>query len=225
MELNDAEVRKQGKPLYNKTSFPGYDKIAAEQQEKEKQKQQESAGRSLLPPFFMVRAGAFNAWLLPLVASGIITTATSMGNPQSRETAFIIMLGILATLAGTIIAVANTTYRKTKIKLDAGSIYKDLEKYIYGGDTDFGYWATEYKLLFNTMVKQYAKKNPAAFAKLIENPESIDNVETAKYIILGHLQSYPQDVETVFKTFRTNTMPSDLYRKLVRIQRRNDNCR
>ena len=40
MEMNDAELREQGKPLYNKTSFPGYDKIAAEQQKKEKQKQQ-----------------------------------------------------------------------------------------------------------------------------------------------------------------------------------------
>lgn len=223
MEINDTELREQGKPLYNKTSFPGYDKIATEQQKNEKQKLQESAGRSLLPPFFMVRAGVFKDWLLPLVASGIIKTATSMGNPQSRETTFIIMLSILAAWAGTIWAVVATIYRKTKIKLDAGSIYKDLEKYINGGDTDFGYWAKEDKLLFNTMVKQYSKRDPGIFNRLIECPESIDNIETAKQIILGHLKSNPKDAFIVLQRFDKNSLPSDLYRKLVRIQRDNGN--
>ena len=145
-----------------------------------------------------------------------------MGNLQSRDTEYIIILGILLTLAGTIWAVAATTYRKTKIKLYAGSIYKDLEKYINGGDTDFGYWAKKDKLLFNTMVKQYSKRDPGIFNRLIECPESIDNIETAKQIILGHLKSNPKDAFIVLQRFDKNSLPSDLYRKLVRIQR--DNC-
>lgn len=192
-----------------KTSFPGYE-IAQEKQELErakKEKIKQEKRLNTLPPFLMVRSGLFNeaillAMVLIPVSEYIVTKQPSSFTEFLRGCCY-----VLPTIAPII---------KYFCLLSEREILRHNLKNYANHDEDNLSPISDYKfkVMAKILVQHKSKLDSRMFERMMQNPESIDDIKTASAIIFGHLKSHPDDAQMILDKFTTNTIPPELQKRL-----------
>lgn len=205
-------------------TFPGWDALQAEQERKfkeqerkkqEKQRQKEQKRRNSLPPFLMVRAGCLRGlypWLLLLGALIYVSDKSETPNAiqwvvwtlctTSLTVGLIVAPKTFQTMQSEINTIKSrlNVYKNKSIQSDPLSTVADIK----------------HKKLSRILTQHISKNNPEIFDKMLYNPESVADMETATNIILGHLKSTPKHAEIVLREF--HCIPDNLQRKLDKLR-------
>ena len=215
-----------------KQAFPGYD---AEQERIVKQEQErvaramEKANKAAakrvarerkraesLPPFLMVRSGLLNQWVWPLISGGAFIGLGINEKKLEQPELFIGVSGFLFTLTTTW-AIYATPKIQEAFKRDIWTIRQETNKYM--DESNYQIDLTD-KInsdkLARILVQHISKYNPGLFDKMMQNPDSVADINVAENIILGHLKSHPDAAQKILDTFDIETMPTKVQRKVNR---------
>ncbi len=216
-----------------KQAFPGYnaeqERIVKQEQERvakaiEKANQAEAKRMACerkraesLPPFLMVRAGLLNQWLWTLIAGGAFVRLGINEEKLKQPELLFGATGFLFTLT-----IAWATYATPKIKemlkKDIWTIRQETNRYM--NESNYQIDLTD-KInsdkLERILVQHISKYNPGLFDKMMQNPDSVADINVAENIILGHLKSHPDAAQKILDAFpRKETFPKKLYSRLNR---------
>lgn len=218
-----------------KQAFPGYN---AEQERIVKQ-EQERVARAMekadkaeakrvardkkraksLPPFLMVRSGLLNQWVWPLISGGAFT-GLGINEEKLRQPELLLgATGFLFFL--TLLWASHATPEIQKaLKKDIWTIRQETNRYMdesnYQIDLTDEIFSDK---LARILVQHISKYNPGLFDKMMQNPDSVADINVAENIILGHLKSHPDAAQKVLDTFDIETMPTKVQRKVNRYAR------
>ena len=215
-----------------KQSFPGYNA----EQERIIQQEQERVAKALekankaeakrvarerkraesLPPFLMVRSGLLNQWMWPLISGGAFVglgiNEKKLDHPELLlgATGFLFFLTFMW-------ALYVTPKIQEALKNDMRNIRQEILRYM--GSPDYQIDLTD-KInsdkLARILVQHISKYNPGLFDKMMQNPDSVADINVAENIILGHLKSHPDAAQKILDTFDIETMPTKVQRKVNR---------
>ena len=215
-----------------KQAFPGYNA----EQERIVQQEQERVAKALekankaeakrvtrerkraesLPPFLMVRSGLLNQWVWPLISGGAFVglgiNEKKLAHPELLlgATGFLFFLTFLW-------ALHVTPKIHEALKNDMRNIRQEILRYM--GSPDYQIDLTDEIFsdkLARILVQHISKHNPGLFDKMMQNPDSVADINVAENIILGHLKSYPDAAQKILDTFDIETMPTKVQRKVNR---------
>lgn len=215
-----------------KQAFPGYNA----EQERIVQQEQERVAKALekankaeakrvardkkraesLPPFLMVRSGLLNQWVWPLISGGAFI---GLGINEKKTAHPELLLGATGFLFFlTLLWASHATPEIQKMfKKDIWTIRQEVLRYM--GSPDYQIDLTD-KInsdkLARILVQHISKHNPGLFDKMMQNPDSVADINVAENIILGHLKSYPDAAQKILDTFDIETMPTKVQRKVNR---------
>ncbi len=213
-----------------KQSFPGYNA------EQERIVQQERVAKALekankaeakrvarerkraesLPPFLMVRSGLLNQWVWSLISGGALVglgiNEKKLDHPELLlgATGFLFCLTFMW-------ALYVTPKIQEALKNDMRNIRQEILRYM-----DFPNYQIDLTDKINSdkleriLVQHISKYNPGLFDKMMQNPDSVADINVAENIILGHLKSHPDAAQKVLDTFDIETMPTKVQRKVNR---------
>ncbi len=169
-----------------------------------------------LPPFLMVRAGLLNQWIWPLISGGAFVglriNEKKLAHPELLlgATGFLFFLTLMW-------ALYVTPEIQEALNNDMRNIRQEINRYM-----DF----PNYKIdltdkifsdkLARILVQHISKYNPGLFDKMMQNPDSVADINVAENIILGHLKSHPDAAQKILDTFDIETMPTKVQRKANR---------
>lgn len=216
-----------------KQAFPGYNaeqkRIAKQEQERvakaiEKANQAEAKRvardkkrAESLPPFLMVRSGLLNQWVWSLIPGGAFIglgiNEKKLGHPEL----FIGVSGFLFTL--TIVwALCATPKIQEMLKKDIWTIRQKTNRYMDESNYQIDLTGKiNSDKLARILVQHISKYNPGLFDKMMQNPDSVADINVAENIILGHLKSHPDAAPKILDAFpRKETFPKKLYSRLNR---------
>lgn len=217
-----------------KIKFPGYN---AEQERKKTQeldriqRNQEKARKAIeqrkareekransLPPFLMVRSGLLNQWVWPLI-SCIPLALCGINQEKLSEPARAVCSGISAFFV--CMAFGWSIYITPRVnkwmKGDIFQIRNATSRYLK--ESDYQLDLTDQincEKLERILIQYISKYNPGLFDKMMQNPESVTDINVAQNIILGHLKKHPFDAQKILDTFDIETMPKQVQRKVNR---------
>lgn len=215
-----------------KQAFPGYN---AEQERIVKQ-EQERVARAIekaehaeakrvardkkraesLPPFLMVRSGLLNQWVWSLISGGAFVGLGINEEKLRQPELFIGVSGFLFTLT-TMWALYVTPKIQKALKNDMRNIRQETNRYM--DESNYQIDLTD-KInsdkLARILVQHISKYNPGLFDKMMQNPDSVADINVAENIILGHLKSHPDAAQKILDTFDIETMPTKVQRKVNR---------
>ena len=217
-----------------KRSFPGYDaeqeRIAKQEQErvaKAQKKADQAAAKRVardkkraesLPPFLMVRSGLLNQWVWPLI-SCIPLALCGINQEKLSEPARAVFSGISAFFV--CMAFGWSIYITPRVnkwmKGDIFQIRNATSRYLK--ESDYQLDLTDQincEKLERILIQYISKYNPGLFDKMMQNPESVTDINVAQNIILGHLKKHPFDAQKILDTFDIETMPKQVQRKVNR---------
>lgn len=215
-----------------KQSFPGYN---AEQERIVKQEQErvakaiEKANHAeakrvardrkraeSLPPFLMVRSGLLNQWVWPLISGGAFVglgiNEKKLDHPELLlgATGFLFFLTFMW-------ALYVTPKIQEMLKNDMRNIRQEILRYMHSPDYQIDLTDEIFSdKLARIMVQHISKYNPGLFDKMMQNPDSVADINVAENIILGHLKSHPDAAQKILDTFDIETMPTKVQRKVNR---------
>lgn len=220
-----------------KRAFPGYDaeqqRIAKQEQErvaKAMEKANKAAAKRVardkkragsLPPFLMVRSGLLNQWVWSLIPGGAFIglgiNEKKLGHPELLlgATEFLLFL--------TFLWASHATQQIQKaLKYDIWTIRQETNRYM--NESNYQIDLTD-KInsdrLARILVQHISKYNPVLFDKMMQNPDSVADINVAENIILGHLKSHPDAAQKILDAFpRKETFPKKLYSRLNRYANR-----
>ncbi len=215
-----------------KQAFPGYN---AEQERIVKQEQErvaramEKANKATakrvarerkraesLPPFLMVRSGLLNQWVWSLILGGAFV---GLGINEKKLEHPELLLGATEFLffVTFLWALHVTPEIKKMLKKDIWTIRQETNKYM--DESNYQIDLTD-KInsdkLERILVQHISKYNPGLFDKMMQNPDSVADINVAENIILGHLKSHPDAAQKILDTFDIETMPTKVQRKVNR---------
>jgi len=215
-----------------KQAFPGYD---AEQERIVKQEQErvaramEKANKAAakrvacdkkraesLPPFLMVRSGLLNQWVWSLIPGGAFI---GLGINEKKLEHPELLLGATEFLffVTFLWALHVTPKIKEMLKKDIWTIRQETNRYMdesnYQIDLTDEIFSDK---LARILVQHISKHNPGLFDKMMQNPDSVADINVAENIILGHLKSHPDAAQKILDTFDIETMPTKVQRKVNR---------
>ena len=215
-----------------KIKFPGY--IA--EQERIVQQEQERVAKALekankaeakrvarerkraesLPPFLMVRSGLLNQWVWPLISGGAFVglgiNEKKLDHPELLlgATGFLFFLTFLW-------ALYVTPKIQEALKNDMRNIRQEIRRYMHSPDYQIDLTdEINSDKLERILVQHISKYNPGLFDKMMQNPDSVADINVAENIILGHLKSHPDAAQKILDTFDMETMPKQVQRKVNR---------
>jgi len=215
-----------------KQAFPGYnaeqERIVKQEQERVAKAMEKAAKAEAkrvacerkraesLPPFLMVRAGLLNQWVWSLIPGGAFIglgiNEEKLRQPKSLlgTTGFLLAL----TFAW---ALHATPKIKEMLKKDIWTIRQETNRYM--NESNYQIDLTD-KInsdkLARILVQHISKYNPVLFDKMMQNPDSVADINVAGNIILGHLKSHPDAAQKILDTFDIETMPTKVQRKVNR---------
>ena len=192
-----------------KTSFPGYE-ITQEKRELErakKEKIRQEKHLNTLPPFLMVRSGLFNeaillAMFLIPVSEYIVTKQPSAFTEFLRVCCYI--LPMIALIIKYFYLLSEREILRDNLKKYANH---ENNKLLPISDYNF-------RVMANIFVQHKSKLDSRMFERMMQNPESVDDIKTATAIILGHLKSHPDNAQMILEKFTPDTIPQELQKKL-----------
>ncbi len=200
-----------------KQAFPGYnaEQERIVQQEQERVVRERKRAESL-PPFLMVRAGLLNQWVWPLISGGAFI---GLGINEEKLRQPELLLGTTSILVA--LTFAWATYATPEIqkafKKDIWTIRQETNRYM--NESNYQIDLTD-KInsdkLARILVQHISKYNPGLFDKMMQNPDSVADINVAENIILGHLKSHPDAAQKILDTFDIETMPTKVQRKVNR---------
>ncbi|MBO4480338.1 MAG: hypothetical protein J5742_01785 [Alphaproteobacteria bacterium] len=217
-----------------KNKFPGYiadqerrikqgqERLARNQEcadkARAKRKAKEEKLKNSLPPFLLVRSGWLNQWVWTLIALAAFTGFGVNHNYEKLEhpelaagtVAFFLCLGFSW---GAFV----TPKIKQRLNHDISTIREATTKYM--SEPDYKLDLTDSlnsDKLARILLQHISKYNPGIFDKMLKNPESVNDIDTAQDIILGYLKKHPSDAQKVLDTFDIETMPKKVQRKTKR---------
>lgn len=216
-----------------KQAFPGYNaeqkRIAKQEQERvakaiEKANQAEAKRvardkkrAESLPPFLMVRAGLLNQCVWSLISGGAFI---GLGiNEKKLEQPYLLLGAIDFLFFLTILWALHVTPKiKEMLKKDIWTIRQETNRYM--DESNYQIDLTD-KInsdkLARILVQHISKYNPGLFDKMMQNPDSVADMNVAENIILGHLKSHPDAAPKILDAFpRKETFPKKLYSRLNR---------
>ena len=220
-----------------KRAFPGYDaeqeRIAKQEQERvakaQKKADQAEAKRvardkkraESLPPFLMVRSGLLNQWVWSLISGGAFIGLGINEEKLGRPELFLGVSGFLLSLTLAWATYATPQIQKA-LKYDIWTIRQETNRYM--DESNYQIDLTD-KInsdrLARILVQHISKYNPVLFDKMMQNPDSVADINVAKNIILGHLKSHPDAAQKILDAFpRKETFPKKLYSRLNRYANR-----
>lgn len=215
-----------------KQAFPGYnaeqERIVKQEQErvaKAMEKANKAAAKRVardkkraesLPPFLMVRSGLLNQWAWSLISGGAFIglgiNAKKLGHPELLlgATEFLFFVTFLW-------ALHVTPEIKKMLKKDIWTIRQETNRYM--DESNYQIDLTD-KInsdkLERILVQHISKYNPGLFDKMMQNPDSVADINVAENIILGHLKSHPDAAQKILDAFDIETMPTKVQRKVNR---------
>lgn len=218
-----------------KQAFPGYnaeqERIVKQEQERvakaQKKADQAEAKRvarerkraESLPPFLMVRSGLLNQWVWSLISGGACI-GLGINEEKLRQPELLLgATGFLFFLTFTW-ALYVTPKIQEALKNDMRNIRQEIRRYM--GSPDYQIDLTDEIFsdkLARILVQHISKYNPGLFDKMMQNPDSVADINVAENIILGHLKSHPDAAQKVLDTFDIETMPTKVQRKVNRYAR------
>ncbi|MBO7656502.1 MAG: hypothetical protein J6S80_02125 [Alphaproteobacteria bacterium] len=217
-----------------KHAFPGYNA----KQERIVQQEQERVAKALekankvkathvarerkransLPPFLMVRSGLLNQWVWPLI-SCIPLALCGINQEKLSEPARAVCSGISAFFV--CMAFGWSIYITPRVnkwmKDDIFQIRNATSRYLKESDYQLDLTdQIDFEKLERILVQHISKHNPGLFDKMMQNPDSVADINVAENIILGHLKSHPDAAQKILDTFDIETMPTKVQRKVNR---------
>ena len=206
-------------------TFPGWDTLQAEQERKckeqerkkqEKQRQKEEKRRNSLPPFLMIRAGLLRAWYPWLLLQSALIYELENPEMQNQNTMNVVMVLLAASVT---VGLRYCPKTSNTMLSEVNKIQSSLNAYM-----NDNFWShklsttadIKHKKLSRILTQHISKNNHEIFDKMMKNPESVADIETATNIILGHLKAKPQDAEKVWQAF--HCIPDDLLKKLNKLR-------
>ena len=215
-----------------KQAFPGYnaeqERIVQQEQErvaKALEKANKAAAKRVardkkraesLPPFLMVRSGLLNQWVWPLISGGAFV---GLGiNEKKLEHPELLFGATVFLFFSTFLWASHATPEIQKaLKKDIWTIRQEIRRYM--GSPDYQIDLTDEIFsdkLERILVQHISKHNPGLFDKMMQNPDSVADINVAENIILGHLKSHPDAAQKILDTFDIETMPTKVQRKVNR---------
>lgn len=217
-----------------KQAFPGYnteqerkktqelDRIQRNQgkarKASEQRKAREEKRANSLPPFLMVRSGLLNQWVWPLI-SCIPLALCGINQEKLSEPARAVCSGISAFFVCMAFgwSIYITPMVNKWMKDDIFQIRNATSRYLK--ESNYQIDLTD-KInsdkLERILVQHISKYNPGLFDKMMQNPDSVADINVAENIILGHLKSHPDAAQKILDTFDIETMPTKVQRKVNR---------
>lgn len=215
-----------------KQAFPGYNA----EQERIVQQEQERVAKALekadkaeakrvargkkraesLPPFLMVRSGLLNQWVWPLISGGAFVGLGFNEKKLEHPELLLGATGFLFFLTFGWAFYATPTIKKL-LEADIWRIRQEIRRYM--GSPDYQIDLTDEIFsdkLERILVQHISKYNPGLFDKMMQNPDSVADINVAENIILGHLKSHPDAAQKILDTFDIETMPTKVQRKVNR---------
>ncbi len=215
-----------------KQAFPGYnaeqERIVKQEQErvaKAMEKANKVAAKRVtrerkraesLPPFLMVRSGLLNQWVWSLILGGAFI---GLGINEKKLEHPELLLGATEFLffVTFLWALHVTPKIKEMLKKDIWTIRQETNRYM--DESNYQIDLTD-KInsdkLERILVQHISKYNPGLFDKMMQNPDSVADINVAENIILGHLKSHPDAAQKILDTFDIETMPTKVQRKVNR---------
>jgi hypothetical protein len=217
-----------------KAIFPGYSQkkhseiqreLEKTERMKQKVKTREEKRKCSLPPFLMVRAGVLNPLLGAMLSAGMLSAALINHNYEKFPRGDILVSGLFVTLAITFVfGQAYARSYAASMREDINTISDKLNEFLSTNNSnttlDLDTTQVKFPKLISLMTRHFAKNNPGVFDKLIANPQSVQDMNVAENIILGHLSKSPTSAQLVLDTFSETTIPEKVYKKATRYAER-----
>lgn len=218
-----------------KQAFPGYnaeqERIVRQEQErvakalekaekaKAKRVVRDKKRAGSLPPFLMVRSGLLNQWVWPLISGGAFVGLGINEEKLEQPELLLWATGFLFFLSALWPAYATPKIQEA-LKDDIRNINQETRRYMDSPDYQIDLTdKINSDKLARILVQHISKYNPGLFDKMMQNPDSVADINVAENIILGHLKSHPDAAQKILDTFDIETMPTKVQRKVNRYAR------